>query len=140
MNVRPFVLHTVLAMTGTFIIGASWNSAMLNETVFAVFVLILPFYFFAGFLLNNYGSLLKNLISVSTVLILGFICFLLSYIELEQSSIINILVIVYNFPFLFILGWSGVNYPLLEVLIPPILLFCGLESKLIIRKLIAENL
>ncbi len=133
MNGKPLIIHILLAVIGTGIVGFSWNSPVFNEMVAAVFILTLLLHYFAGVLLTNYGSPFKNLSAVSLVFLFDFMIFLLRFGNVDHDSLMNSILIVFSFPFLYLLGWKGVDYSLLTVLIPSFLLWAGLESKVLVR-------
>ncbi|QGH35941.1 hypothetical protein GI584_18625 [Gracilibacillus salitolerans] len=134
MNIKPFVLHFLLVVFGTGAIGTSWNSPLLNNTVFVVFLLMLIFHYFMGFLLKNYYSWYLNLLSVSFVFMFNYILYLYENIySNELQSLIDVISIIHKLPFLYILGWEGMNYPLVVAFLPSVLLWFGLESKVIIN-------
>lgn len=135
MNIKPFLYHFCLVVVGTGIIGASWNSSR-NDGVFVTFTLMLLLHYFVGFILTNHHSWYKNLLSVLLVLMFNFMLFMYSqFYNNELQSLMDIVFIVYKFPFLYILGWEGPNYPLLVTFLPSVLLWLGLESKLIIKSI-----
>ncbi|WP_204712353.1 hypothetical protein [Halobacillus seohaensis] len=134
MNIKPFVCHFCLVMLGTGIIGAGWNSAR-NEVVFVAFLLMLLLHYAIGFLLNNHHSWYKNLLSVSMVFVINFALFMYTqFHNNDLQSFVDFASIVFKFPFLYVLGWKGPNYPLLVSFLPSVLLWLGLESKFIIKK------
>ncbi|WP_070121210.1 hypothetical protein [Bacillus marinisedimentorum] len=139
MNGKPLIIHILLAVFGTGIVGFSWNSSVLNEMVAAVFILTILLHYFAGVLLINYGSPLKNLSAVSLVFLFDFMIFLLRFVSVDHDSLMNSISFVFSFPFLYLLGWKGVDYSLLTVLIPSFLFWAGLESKVAIARLSGGN-
>lgn len=135
MNLKPFLYHSCLVVVGTGIIGASWHTSR-NEIVFVTFLLMLLLHYLGGFLLTNHHSWYKNLVSVLFVFMFNYMLFIYSQVyNNELQSLMDIIFIVFKFPFLYILGWQGPNYPLFVTFLPSVLLWLGLESKLIIKSI-----
>ncbi|MET3683438.1 putative membrane protein YdbT with pleckstrin-like domain [Alkalibacillus flavidus] len=129
INLKPFIYHVCLVLLGTGIIGANWNSAR-NEAVLITFILMVLLHFAVGFLLTNQHTWYDNLLSVSVILIFNGVLYM--YNKVDQTgfqSLMDGIVIVFKFPFLYILGWHGPNYPLLVIFLPSLLLWFGLECK-----------
>ncbi len=51
----------------------------------------------------------------------------------EMQSFMGVASFIFKLPFLYILGWQGPNYPLFVTLLPSVLLWLGLQSKLLVQ-------
>ncbi|SDJ09017.1 hypothetical protein SAMN04490247_0670 [Salimicrobium halophilum] len=133
INIKPFVYHTCIIMIGLGTIAATWNTSK-NEGVFVAFILMILLHYVGGFLLTDHHSRYKNLSSVLLVFIFNFsLALYVQYFDYELQSLIGSVVFAFKLPFLYILGWHGPNYPLLVAFLPSLLLWLGLESKLLIN-------
>ncbi|SES66795.1 hypothetical protein SAMN05216389_101323 [Oceanobacillus limi] len=136
INVKILVYHFCLVVLGTGIIGVNWNGPVINETMLLTFIVMLFLHFVVGFLLRNNHSWFVNAISVSFVLIINLVMYFYSLLfSSELPSLVNVLVIIFKFPFLYILGWQDINYPLLAAVLPCLFLWLGLETRSIVHRL-----
>lgn len=51
----------------------------------------------------------------------------------EMQSFMDVASFIFKLPFLYILGWQGPNYPLFVTLLPSVLLWLGLQSKILVQ-------
>ncbi|WP_377329519.1 hypothetical protein [Piscibacillus salipiscarius] len=115
-------------------IGSAWNTER-NDIVFITVIIMIFSHYLLGMFLTNYHSWYKNLLSVIGVFIFNSLLMIINnQLQNEYQSVLDYLVIVYKLPFLYILGWDGINVPVLTSIIPALLLWLGLESKTILLK------
>ena len=121
------------------------RNQMLNNKIWFIFFSVLIMYFILGFLLPNNGSKLKNLLSVSSLFFIGLFIGSMCFIELtftHNTIFGNILEYLYSldFPFLKfdnrILNFQYIFAWILEILIPSLFIWLGLETRVTLLKLI----
>lgn len=118
---------------------------MQNNKVWFIFYTVLIIYFILGFLLTNNGNKIKNLLSVSSLFFIGlFLCFIF-FIESTLTHNTHLGVILgymYSFelPFLgpntTIINFQNIFSFILEIIIPSLFIWLGLETRVSLLKLI----
>lgn len=118
----------------------------LRDKPWIIFYVILLFYFVIGVLLKDNKSKIKNLLSVSSLFILGsFIAFLcLIDIKILHSYRIETAfnyLFSFEIPFIkfdrFTMNFNFIAVHVLQIIIPTLMLWAGLETKIVISKLIS---